>query len=101
MKETPNYIHLVKRLWSCVTVQCVLPPSRKRDDWRKAITREGHSQQKCCKTVICELNEWEKLPEKSGLSRETFCTAKHCFFYSQESSRISLKEGEYRLHSSR
>jgi hypothetical protein len=75
-ESTAHFLQLVHRFWNTVNVKNPRAGFQKRDDSGKPISLNDKGQSVFLQQFVEWLSEWEKMPKKTALTRETFIAAK-------------------------
>ncbi|XP_059098099.1 uncharacterized protein LOC131892312 [Tigriopus californicus] len=74
--ETAAFVDIVNRYFKTINVKTTTFAGRKRDEFRKPVCRDDTTQIKFLQNLLTWIEEWEKMPTKKKLSRETFFALK-------------------------
>jgi hypothetical protein len=78
VKETAQFLKLIRRFWNCVNVSNPRARFRFRDDRSKPVSENDREQAEFLDKFAAWLHEWQnmsKKTKKTGLSNETFMAA--------------------------
>lgn len=71
-QETADFFRLILRFWNTVNVKNPRAGFMKRDDTRRPISENDWSQVEFLEELSVWLSEWQNMPKKNTLTRETF-----------------------------
>jgi hypothetical protein len=75
-ESTALFLEIVHKFWNTVNVKNPRAGFQKREDSRKPISLNDKSQSVFLQQFVEWLAEWEKMPKKTALTRETFIASK-------------------------